>query len=156
MGAAVAAAALTAVAGCSSIDCPLNHTVSLVSTLDGDTLTDTLTISTTRRDGSDSVLINRQLTTTAFALPMSFDSPADVFFIDRGGIYGGHSLDTLTVYKEDHPHFEAVDCSPAFFHTVTAATITRHGIDSVTVVNPNVNYDPTHAHLKIYFKRRLR
>ena len=107
---------------CSSIDCPINTRTSCVFSLAGDTLTDTLTISTTRRDGSDTVLVNRQ-------------------------------IDTVTIEKDNTPHFEAVDCNPAFFHTLKSVSTTHHGIDSLSILNPNVTFDNSHANIQIFFKK---
>ena len=46
---------------CSSIDCPLNSAVATYYKLAGNItkLSDTLTISTTRNDGNDTVILNR-------------------------------------------------------------------------------------------------
>ncbi|HCE47604.1 MAG TPA: hypothetical protein DEQ84_02875, partial [Prevotellaceae bacterium] len=56
------------------------------------------------------------------------------------------------------PHFVSLDCSTAFFHTITGVRITRRTptadittvIDSIVVANPDVNYDEK-ENLKIYF-----
>ena len=64
------------------------------------------------------------------------------------------TLDTVTVTKENHPHFESVDCSPAYFHTITAVSTTHNAIDSVVIKNPDVNYDTSKKHFYIYFKHR--
>lgn len=154
----VIAAALLIVSACSSIDCPLNNLVYTSYDIYGadgrrDTLRDTLTISTNRSDGSDSVLINRDTRITGFSLPMSLSHPQDVFFVE---VKGENSItyDTLTVSKEDLPHFESVDCGPSFFHTITAVECTDNAIDSVVINNPNVDYDTSKKHFRIYFKHR--
>ena len=64
-------------------------------------------------------------------------------------------IDTLRITKEDHPHFESVDCPPAFFHQIKRVDYTKHTIDSVVIHNENVNYDATKAHFYIYFKSYL-
>ena len=61
----------------------------------------------------------------------------------------------MTIRKEDHPHFESVDCNPSFFHTLKAAETTRHGIDSIVIKYSTVNYDTTKEHLYIYFKSNI-
>lgn len=152
------ASALLIISACSSIDCPLNNLVYSSYGLYGadgraDTLTDTLTISTNRTDGSDSVLINRDSRVTEFSLPMSYSHPQDVFFVEVKGD-GYTALDTLTVSKEDKPHFESVDCGPSFFHTITAVECTNNAVDSVIINNPDVNYDTSKKHFRIYFKHR--
>lgn len=149
---------LITTAACSSIDCPLNslvHTQYQLMTPDGkvDTLADTLTIFTNRVDGNDSVLINRSVNTTEFSLPISYAQNQDVFFIEtKDTLYKTTKLDTVTVEKENKPHFESVDCAPAFFHKITSVSCTHNAIDSITINNQDVNYDTSKKHFFIYFK----
>jgi len=149
---------LTGLAACSSIDCPLNSLVyTQYQLMDAagrvDTLADTLTISTKRTDGNDSVLINRSVRTTEFSLPISYSQPQDVFFVETiDTLTKTVTLDTITVEKVDRPHFESVDCSPSYFHTITAVGTTHNAIDSVVINNPDVDYDTSRKHFNIYFK----
>lgn len=145
---------------CSSIDCPLNN---LVYTnwqfMDADgnvfTLVDTLTISTTRTDGNDSVLINKDVDITEFSLPISYSSAEDVFFFEMKDSLGNAAItDTVTVAKEDIPHFESVDCGASFFHEITGVSHTHNAIDSIVINYPDVNYDTTKKHLYIYLRPR--
>ena len=151
---------LTGLAACSSIDCPLNSLVytqyQLMNAVGRvDTLADTLTISTKRTDGNDSVLINRSVRTTEFSLPISYSQPQDVFFVETiDTLTKTVTLDTITVEKVDRPHFESVDCSPSYFHTITAVGTTHNAIDSVVINNPDVDYDTSRKHFNIYFKHR--
>ena len=151
---------LTGLAACSSIDCPLNSLVYTQYQLMNaagrvDTLADTLTISTKRTDGNDSVLINRSVRTTEFSLPISYSQPQDVFFVETiDTLTKAVTLDTITVEKVDRPHFESVDCSPSYFHTITAVGTTHNAIDSVVINNPDVDYDTSRKHFNIYFKHR--
>lgn len=153
-------AAVLLVTACSSIDCPLNSLVyTQYQLLDGagkaDTLKDTLTISTDRTDGSDSVLLNRSVNTTAFSLPISYAADHDVFFFEIKDTLTKTSVyDTVTVTKTNEPHFESVDCAPSFFHTITAVSHTGHRIDSIVINNPEVNYDTSKKHFRIYFKKQ--
>ena len=61
------------VASCTSLNCPLNNTTYTKYKLMGDvkTLNATLTISTTKQEGEDSVLINKDENVDSFILPMS-------------------------------------------------------------------------------------
>ena len=151
---------LTGLVACSSIDCPLNSLVYTQYQLMNaagrvDTLADTLTISTKRTDGNDSVLINRSVRTTEFSLPISYSQPQDVFFVETiDTLTKTVTLDTITVEKVDRPHFESVDCSPSYFHTITAVGTTHNAIDSVVINNPDVDYDTSRKHFNIYFKHR--
>lgn len=157
----LAAAFVLLAASCSSIDCPMNslvYTQYQLMTPDGrvDTLADTLTIYTNRTtDGSDSVLINRNVRTTEFSLPISYAQPQDVFYFETTDtVTKVTTTDIVTITKEDHPHFESVDCAPLYFHTITDVTTTHNAIDSIVIKNPDVSYDTSKKHLYIYFKRR--
>jgi len=149
------------IASCSSIDCPLNSLVYTQYELrnaagEVDTLsTDTLTISTTMADGNDSVLLNKSVRTTTFTLPISYAGQQDVFYFElKNTLTKVSTIDTVSVTKEDKPHFESVDCAPAFFHTITSVAHTSHRIDSIVINNPEVNYDTSKTHLYIYFKKK--
>lgn len=154
-------AMLLLAASCSSIDCPLNslvYTQYQLMTPEGrvDTLADTLTIYTKRvTDGSDSVLINRNVRTTEFSLPISYSQAQDVFYFETiDTVTKVTTTDVVTITKEDHPHFESVDCAPLYFHTITGVSTTNNAIDSIVIINPDVSYDTSKKHLYIYFKHR--
>lgn len=144
-------------AACSSIDCPIQNTVFTVYSLTdeeakADTLTDTLTIWSVRNDGSDTLfLYNRGVSLTSFSLPISYNAPEDTLFFLRWKDSFA-SLDTVWIKKDNTPHFESVDCSASFFHKITAVRTTHHGIDTIVINNPNVNYDSSTAHFHIRFK----
>lgn len=147
-------------ASCTTIDCPLNslvYTQYKLMNAEGkaDTLTDTLTISTVKTDGTDSILINKNVNTTEFALPISYSLPQDVFYFEtKDTLTGAATIDTVTVAKTDRPHFESVDCSPLYFHTITAVSTTHNAIDSAKIINSDVSYDTSKKHIYIYFKHR--
>lgn len=149
---------LVTTAACSSIDCPLNslvYTQYQLMTQDGriDTLADTLTIFTNRVDGNDSVLINRKVKVTEFSLPISYAQDEDIFFFEtKDTLHKITTLDTVIIKKENMPHFESVDCSPAFFHKITSVSCTHNAIDSIVINNQDVNYDTSKKHFYIYFK----
>lgn len=151
---AISLAALTALSGCTSIDCPLNNTIYTKYLLAGNmtTLEDTLTISTTRHNGTDSVLINRDIHIEEFSLPVSYQAVEDVLYFEITPEGQATTTDTVKVRKEDLPHFESVDCSPTMFHVIQSVETTHHRIDSIVINNKNVNYDASKAHFLIYFK----
>ena len=148
--------AMMIVAGCSSIDCPLNNTTYTKYKLMGNvtTLADTMTISTTKTEGQDSVLINRDVNVDSFILPMSYQQPEDVLYFEIRNRDHKVWKDTVTVKKENFSHFESVDCSPSFFHTITGVQTTHHFIDSIVINKKEVNYDASKAHFYIYFGNR--
>ncbi len=149
-----------ALAACSSIDCPVQNTVSTGYGLyksDGsaDTLRyDTLTIASTRRDGNDTILLNRSVNATKFELPISSGAATDTLFIELKDTTSAVCGDTLYVDKNDYPHFESVDCSMSYFHTLTGIRWTGNALDSAIITNPNVNYDVSTQHIRLYFKPR--
>lgn len=150
-----AAAAATLLAACSSIDCPLNNRVYARYRLAGTVthLADTMTISTNRSDdGSDTVLINMQAPTDSFSLPVSYHAGTDIFYIELRDTAGQHYTDTLEIEKTNEPHFESVDCSANYFHTLTAVTCTHNAVDSVRIINNKVDYDNSKTHFLIYFR----
>lgn len=152
----VAALLAVLLAACSSVDCPVENTVALVCELrkaggTADTLSiDTLTITTTRRDGNDTTLINRLTKASSFTLPISSGAEADTFHVTLSDTLGNSRTATLRVAKTDEPHFESVDCAMSHFHTLTATSVEGSGIDSVTIHKTNVDYDASTSHLYFY------
>ncbi len=142
--------ALLMLAACSSLDCPLNNVVYCKWKLQGrvTTLDDTLTIYSARNTTGDTILINQQVSTDSFSLPMSYSNPQDVLVFCCNTV-----RDTVWVSKEDHPHFESVDCGVNYFHTITGVDYTRNAIDSITINHKEVTYDDAPTHLYIYFKQ---
>jgi len=141
-------------AACSTVDCPLNSYVGTYYKLKGTVskLPLPLTVSTSRHEFGDTVLINQLNNADSFALPMSYAAPSDVLYFSFQPTEGQAINDTVEIQKEDIPHFESVDCSPAIFHKITGVRTTQHAIDSIVINNANVNYDYAKAHLYIYFK----
>jgi hypothetical protein len=149
---------LCVLSACSSVDCPLENTVYTVynlykSTEKTDTLSDTLTISTQRKDGTDSILINKDVNITTFSLPISYTQPEDILIFRVSG--ATVLTDTVKIAKTNIPHFESVDCSASYFHKITGVSHTRNAIDSITINNANVTYDATKETFHIYFKSNI-
>lgn len=143
--------------GCSAIDCPLNNTVYMQVAFKGDvdTLKDTLSVLIVRHDGSDSTIFNRGVNTVSMQLPISYQQAEDqLVFQVTDTTTKQTTNDTLRISKENRPHFENVDCSPTFFHTLTAISTTHHLIDSVVIHESEVDYDATKEHLYIYYRPR--
>ncbi len=151
---------------CSSIDCPVENTVSVqyeVRDSEGKALllTDSLSIVTTRLDGqniditsllnSNDVTLNKLIGKSAFSLPISYSHPEDILFFcftDQVKTV----VDTVWIKKDDIPHFESVDCSAAFFHELTNVRHTHHAIDSLVLINKSVTYDTKTVHFYLYPK----
>ncbi len=135
---------------CSSIDCPVENTVALNCEV-LNPIEDSLFVWTQRSDGRDT-LLNRGISITSFALPVSNQHPEDMLVFCRLDTAKAVTLDTLWVAKNDIPHFESVDCKALFFHELTGVRSTHHGIDTVSINNKSVTYDSSVTHLYIKFK----
>lgn len=143
---------------CSSVDCPVDSTVATlyqVRNSDGTelTLSDTVTVSMTRADGTDT-LFNKGIGISSFSLPISYSHPEDVlvFHFDNNNNDSLHVVDTVWIKKDDYPHFESVDCNTTYFHTITDVRFTRNYIDSIVINNPSVTYDSQTVHFYLYPK----
>jgi len=159
----LAVLAVMILASCTSIDCSINNLVRTRfqftnSAGDSISLKDTLTVVTTRKDGSqkiiftsDSIIYNKGVGTCKFNLPISHTHPEDelVFHFIGEKV---HIVDTLWIAKEDYPHFESVDCNTGYFHKLTAIRHTHNCLDSVVIVNPSVTNDDQVVHVHIYPK----
>lgn len=141
---------LLLMAACSSIDCPIQNTVASVYKVNG-VLDDTLTIYTTRQNGTDTVLLSNGVGLTGFQLPLSYAQLVDVLLFRSAKFT---DVDTVWVEKENIPHFESVDCGVSYFHTLKSVRHTNIGIDSIVILKTTVDYDLTSPHLLIYFKAR--
>ena len=150
------------VCSCTSIDCPVQNTVSVnYGLMKGDGTADTMGVDTlwawtTRADGKDTLLLNRLCGTSAtkFTLPVSSNRPEDVFCLLLCDTTGNFWLDSVFVKKDDMPHFESVDCQASFFHTLTGVRCTHNALDSIVINNKSVTYDQTKTHIFIYIKPR--
>ena len=141
------------VCACSSIDCPLNHSVYSKYVLKGDvdTLKKLRTVTSQKADGKDTVL-NALYDFTHFELPMSYANDTDVLIFETTDSNAVTVTDTVKVTKTNEPRFESVDCTPSYFHTITDVAYTKNAIDSIIISKSKVTYDTTGAHLHIYFK----
>jgi len=142
---------------CSSIDCPLYHSVSTKYKISaGDTLLrGALSVITTISDGGDSVLLNQLAGVDSFSLPVSHTRESDrlLFLVleDDNTAY----IDTVIVDKDNIEHFESVDCNPAYFHVIRDVHYTRNAINSITIEHQEVSYDTQNTHLRVNFKSGL-
>ncbi len=141
---------------CSSIDCPVQNTVTctyLVCNADGVAaeLQDTLNVFSPRRDGTDTLLLNRSVKTRSFSLPMSFSMAEDTIVLQvKGTDYVAE--DTLFVEKTNEPRFESVDCQAVYFHTITQVRAKGTLLDNVIINKASVDYDASTPHLHLLFK----
>jgi len=139
--------------GCSSVDCQMGSKIAATYELAGDitTLSDTLTVYTTRANETDTILLNKLSGASSFSLPVSYSNPADtLYFLLQNET--GFTIDTVAVSKIDQPSFKSIDCTPLFTHIVTQVEYTRHAIDSIVINNRTITYDSSQSHFLVYLK----
>jgi hypothetical protein len=102
-------------------------------------------------NGTDSILINKDVKVTTLSVPISYTQDADILYFQLKG-NSSTTIDTVRVEKKNIPHFESVDCSASYFHNITNVSCTHHAIDSIVINNPNVTYDKTKQTFHLYFK----
>jgi len=149
------------VCACSSIECPINNIPTCgyavtKSTGKQDTLADTLSIYALRADGSDTCLLNKSVSTKKFSIPMSHTNDEDVLLFYVASRYNDSTMyyyyDTVRVRKTNQAHFESVDCSPNYFHTITDVSWTQNLIENIDLIQQEVTYDST-TNFNIVFKK---
>lgn len=110
-------------------------------------LPDTLTVLAC---GTDSVLVNRSLDTKDIFLPLSYHAPVDTFILLNYG--EGYTLrDTLFVAKSNDIYFESPDCPTVMMHTIKSVRCTNEYLDSVSLVDPKVNFTET-THIRLFVR----
>ncbi len=129
------------IVACDSADCSLNNNVFCTYGFYSDgvsvSLTDTLNVYAC---GTDSILINQETEVSSADIPMSFWLDADTLIFEVCG--SDYILvDTIYVEKTNIPHFESPDCPSKMFHAITSVRCTHNYMDSVTIINPLVNFD---------------
>ncbi len=131
---------IAALIGCDEIDCTLYNTVFMRSTFYSDgsqiSLTDTLTVGTGREAR---ILLNRMTGASDLTLPLSHWQEVDTLVLT---VSGENYLveDTLWITKTNTPYFESPDCPTNVFHYITSVNSTHTFIDSVSILEPHVNY----------------
>jgi hypothetical protein len=134
--------------GCSDSECTLSNTSYTCFQFynqNGKTVSMTGTISVTAA-GTDSVLINQESAPSQFQLPLSYTHEKDTFIVH----YTERMIDSIFVTHANIPHFLSMDCGTGMYHTIEAVSSTHNAIDSLSIVNPNVDYE-TKENIKLYF-----
>ncbi|MCD8317603.1 MAG: DUF6452 family protein [Paraprevotella sp.] len=150
---------LAAIVACESTDCPINNVVYstygfYARTTEGESAIKVLDTLTITASGTDSILINRLQNGSKVELPVSYSAPTDTLIFHFTDTLLRTQRDTLWLDKENSPHYESPDCPTSMFHYVTAIRWTSHLIDSVSIENPNINYNVS-ENFKIYFRSNL-
>ena len=136
---------------CDQVDCTLDNSVSYTCNFYSEgskvTLNDVITVTAC---GTDSVLINKMQGVPGIELPMSYWNEQDTLVLHITGS-GYEMKDTIWVKKNNTPHFESPDCPTKMFHFITEVNCTHTFIDSLSLVNPTVNYADV-ENIQIHFR----
>ena len=96
--------------------------------------------------GTDSVLVNQESDATGLELPVSYTGLIDTFIVK----YTDLMRDTIFMTHTNIPYFISMDCGMAMYHLVEDVKCTHYAIDSIKLVNPQINFD-TNENFKIYY-----
>lgn len=107
------------------------------------TLFDSLTVTAL---GTDSILINRDSHIDHLSLPLSYTDNETHFVLHYNRIL----RDTINLTHENIPHFISTDCGVGMFHKLTNLSYTQILIDSIRLVNSDVN-DYEKENYRIYY-----
>lgn len=151
------AALLTAVllSSCNETACPLNNTVmghfgfykNQEGGLSKIKVMETLTVTAA---GTDSVLINQEYGTDEIKIPLSYTSGTDTIVFSFEKDNSMVTKDTIFITKRSYPYYESPDCPTVIFHNIEHLQSSHRYIDTVLLVNPNLDYNAT-ENFKIVF-----
>lgn len=143
-------------AACETSDCPINNVVYAkygfyVMSAGQEVAVKVMDTLTVTAGGTDSVLVNRLTSDSGLDLPLSYSGATDTIALSFTDTLGVVRADTIWIDKENTLHYESPNCPASVFHHITAARCTRRLIDTVTVVNPSIDYNVS-ENFKIYFR----
>ena len=149
----LAIAVMTLTACDNGYDCHLENTaynrIGFYSSADSVTgkyaLPETLTVSI-MINGTDSILVNHITDTDGLQLPMSYTNSCDTVIFN----YNDEITDTLYVAHENILYYQSMECGTVMYHKLDSITHTNRFIDSVSIVQQYVKFDPN-ENVKIYF-----
>lgn len=154
------ALATTTLIACQSINCPLDSVVVWTLTF-YDSETDepiALPCSLTIDAEGAGTLYNEGTGLKSMPLPMSMAAATDTLYLawTSGPV---SATDLLYVDHTNTPHFEAIDCPAAIFHTITDARYQAHTdgstspviVDSVRIIRQQVDYNDV-ENIRIYLR----
>ncbi|RGN47360.1 MULTISPECIES: DUF6452 family protein [unclassified Bacteroides] len=84
---------------------------------------------------TDSILLNRGKGINHITLPLSYVNEETTFVLH----YSRFLRDTIWVKHENYPHFISMDCGISMFYTLKEVQYTTYLLDSITLVNPDIN-----------------
>lgn len=165
----IAISALSMLTSCASIDCSLDSVVVWTLSFYDSEMEEPMKLPcllSVDAAGAGN-LYNRAQGVASIELPMSHSAEADTLFLrwgvelepdEEGSARTYEVTDVLTLAHDNYPHFDAIDCPAAVFHTITDATFTTHTpsafplvIDSVSIIRPQVDYNDV-ENIRLYLR----
>jgi hypothetical protein len=91
--------------------------------------------------------VNKSQNRDKVGVPMSFTNTSDTLLLQYGSIL---HPDTIIVEHLPHPYVEIPECGSYMFHSLKSVYSTELGIDSIEIVNHNVDFEGK-ENIRIYF-----
>lgn len=102
-------------------------------------ITDTLTILTTNSsNGGDSILINKERNVGIALIPFGY-TQKETTYVFKYITEIATMTDTLWVKHTNREHFISMDCGISVFSHIDDITYTKHLIDSLAIMNPELD-----------------
>lgn len=138
---------LSGIAACSDTDCTTSNTAYVnynIYDANGNSVSLTGPVTVTAA-GTDSVLINQESNLQSMQLPLRYTSTEDTFVVHLSEVL----FDTIFVTHQNIPHFISMECGTGMYYHIDNARCTRRIFDSISVVNPDINFD-ANEHIQMY------
>ena len=138
---------LSGIAACSDTDCTTSNTAYVnynIYDANGNSVSLTGPVTVTAA-GTDSVLINQESNLQSMQLPLRYTSTEDTFVVHLSEFL----FDTIFVTHQNIPHFISMECGTGMYYHIDNARCTRRIFDSISVVNPDINFD-ANEHIQMY------
>ena len=132
---------LSGIAACSDTDCTTSNTAYVnynIYDANGNSVSLTGPV-------TDSVLINQESNLQSMQLPLRYTSTEDTFVVHLSEVL----FDTIFVTHQNIPHFISMECGTGMYYHIDNARCTRRIFDSISVVNPDINFD-ANEHIQMY------
>ena len=138
---------LSGIAACSDTDCTTSNTAYVnynIYDANGNSVSLTGPVTVTAA-GTDSVLVNQESNLQSMQLPLRYTSTEDTFVVHLSEVL----FDTIFVTHQNIPHFISMECGTGMYYHIDNARCTRRIFDSISVVNPDINFD-ANEHIQMY------
>ena len=138
---------LSGIAACSDTDCTTSNTAYVnynIYDANGNSVSLTGPVTVTAAS-TDSVLINQESNLQSMQLPLRYTSTEDTFVVHLSEVL----FDTIFVTHQNIPHFISMECGTGMYYHIDNARCTRRIFDSISVVNPDINFD-ANEHIQMY------